>query len=160
MQPCTVSSLITDDLDRQGEPFLMPSRLHAGPLFKADFSMPRQPAKCCLKHVTNLPGRCRKRLAIVTTDKVIYLLDENGERQDKFKAKANAEAAQPDFIVRAMAYSPDSMRLAIAQSDNMVFVYKLGLEWGEKKSISSKLAMQVRPALPRQLCRIHTAKDK
>lgn len=37
-----------------------------------------------------------------------------------------------------MAFSPQSDRLAIAQSDNMVFVYKLGSEWGEKKSICNK----------------------
>ena len=37
-----------------------------------------------------------------------------------------------------MAFSPQSDKLAIAQSDNMVFVYKIGLEWGEKKSICNK----------------------
>ena len=37
-----------------------------------------------------------------------------------------------------MAFSPQSDKLAIAQSDNMVFVYKLGTEWGEKKSICNK----------------------
>lgn len=37
-----------------------------------------------------------------------------------------------------MAFSPDSTKLAIAQSDNVVFIYKLGLEWGEKKSICNK----------------------
>lgn len=37
-----------------------------------------------------------------------------------------------------MAFSPQSDKLAIAQTDNMVFVYKIGLEWGEKKSICNK----------------------
>lgn len=37
-----------------------------------------------------------------------------------------------------MAFSPQSDKLAIAQSDNMVFVYKIGLDWGEKKSICNK----------------------
>lgn len=37
-----------------------------------------------------------------------------------------------------MAFSPDSSRLAIAQSDSIVFVYKLGLDWGDKKSICNK----------------------
>lgn len=40
--------------------------------------------------------------------------------------------------MRSMSFSPDSTRLAIAQSDNSVFVYKLGTEWGDKKSISNK----------------------
>lgn len=37
-----------------------------------------------------------------------------------------------------MAFSPQSDKLAIAQSDNMVFVYKIGVDWGEKKSICNK----------------------
>jgi intraflagellar transport protein 172 len=37
-----------------------------------------------------------------------------------------------------MAFSSDSSRLAIAQTDAIVFVYKLGVEWGEKKSICNK----------------------
>lgn len=37
-----------------------------------------------------------------------------------------------------MVFSPQSDKLAIAQSDNMVFVYKLGTEWGDKKSICNK----------------------
>lgn len=41
-----------------------------------------------------------------------------------------------------MAYSPDSTKLAIAQSDNIVFVYKLGTEWGERKSICNKFLQQ------------------
>jgi len=28
----------------------------------------------------------------------------------------------------------------VAQSDNIVFIYKLGVEWGEKKSICNKFA--------------------
>jgi intraflagellar transport protein 172 len=37
-----------------------------------------------------------------------------------------------------LAFSPDSSRLAVAQSDASIFVYKLGLEWGEKKTICNK----------------------
>ena len=37
-----------------------------------------------------------------------------------------------------MVFSPQSDKLAIAQSDNMVFVYKIGSEWGDKKSICNK----------------------
>src|SRR5690554_4893125 len=37
-----------------------------------------------------------------------------------------------------MVFSPDSTKLAIAQTDNIVFVYKIGLEWDDKKSICNK----------------------
>lgn len=40
-----------------------------------------------------------------------------------------------------MAFSPDSTKLAVAQSDGIVFVYKLGLKWGEKKSICNKFPL-------------------
>jgi intraflagellar transport protein 172 len=40
-----------------------------------------------------------------------------------------------------MAFSPDSDRLAIAQSDNVVFVYKVGINWDKdfKKKIVNKI---------------------
>lgn len=37
-----------------------------------------------------------------------------------------------------MEFSPDSLKIALAQSDNIVFIYKIGSEWGEKKSICNK----------------------
>jgi intraflagellar transport protein 172 len=42
------------------------------------------------------------------------------------------------YKISGIAYSPDSTKLAVAQSDGAVFVYKLGAEWGEKKSICNK----------------------
>lgn len=39
-----------------------------------------------------------------------------------------------------MVFSPQSDKLAVAQSDNIVFVYKIGSEWGDKKSICSKFS--------------------
>lgn len=41
-------------------------------------------------------------------------------------------------MVSGLAWSPDSTRLAVAQSDNIVFVYRLGLDWADKKSICNK----------------------
>lgn len=66
------------------------------------------------------------------------MFDESGERKDKFKTKAADPGSGQNYVVRSMAFSPDSTKLALAQSDNIVFVYRLGLEWGEKKSICNK----------------------
>ena len=79
------------------------------------------------------------RLAVVTTDRVVNLFDEAGERRDKFSTKAGDKAARA-YVVSAMCFSPDSTRLLVAQSDNIAFVYKLGLEWTDKKSICNKFA--------------------
>lgn len=81
---------------------------------------------------------CSQKLAAVTADKIVHVFDESGERKDKFKTKAADPSSSQNYVVRSMAFSPDSTKLALAQSDNIVFVYRLGLDWGEKKSICNK----------------------
>lgn len=81
---------------------------------------------------------CSQKLAAVSADKVVHVFDETGDRKDKFKTKAADPSSSQNYVVRSMAFSPDSTKLALAQSDNIVFVYRLGLEWGEKKSICNK----------------------
>lgn len=71
-------------------------------------------------------------------DKLVHVFDESGERKDKFKTKAADPSSTQNYVVRSMVFSPDSTKLALAQSDNIVFVYRLGLDWGEKKSICNK----------------------
>ncbi|CAN0377521.1 unnamed protein product, partial [Ectocarpus sp. 8 AP-2014] len=78
-----------------------------------------------------------RKLAVCTADRVVALYDENGEKRDRFSTKP-AEKGPKNYIVRDLCFSPDSTRLAVAQSDSIVFVYKLGLEWGESKSICNK----------------------
>jgi intraflagellar transport protein 172 len=79
-----------------------------------------------------------KKLAVANSEKVIMLLDENYEAKDKIQTKG-AERENKNYIIRALEFSPDSSILAVAQSDNIIYSYKLGLEWGEKKSICSKI---------------------
>lgn len=33
------------------------------------------------------------------------------------------------YMVKSMAFSPDSTKIAVAQTDNIIFVYKIGEEW-------------------------------
>ena len=80
-----------------------------------------------------------KKLAICTTDRVVVMFDDEGNRRDRFSTKP-ADKGPKNYVVRDMVFSPQSDKLAIAQSDNMIYVYKLGLEWGEKKSICNKYA--------------------
>jgi intraflagellar transport protein 172 len=79
-----------------------------------------------------------RKFAVVTTDRVVQLFDEAGERKDKFSTKPAEKTGPKNYTVRALCWSPDSTKLAVAQSDNIVFVYKLGTEWGDKKSICNK----------------------
>lgn len=80
-----------------------------------------------------------QKLAVATADRMILLFDENGDRRDKFSTKPSDPAnGKTSYVIRGLAFSPDSTRLAVAQSDNIVFVYKLGEGWNEKKVICNK----------------------
>ena len=67
----------------------------------------------------------------------VYLFDENGQREDKFPTKPS-DKGQKSYLIRGLEFSPDSQKIAVAQSDNIVFIYKVGLDWGEKKAICNK----------------------
>ncbi|GAB9470746.1 hypothetical protein Gpo141_00007983 [Globisporangium polare] len=105
-----------------------------------------------LRHLTSLlqatEGMCKvtaiawspnnRRLAVVTVERVVHMFDaQTGERKDKFSTKP-ADKGEKNYVVRALEFSPDSSKLAVAQSDNIVFIYKIGLDWGDKKSICNK----------------------
>eukprot|EP00659_Diplonema_papillatum_P006871 gene6871-10538_t len=98
-----------------------------------------QPAQ---PHVARVTASCwspnSKRLAVADHYRFVHLFDENGEKRDKFSTKPIDSRGPKTYVVRGMVFSPDSSKLAIAQSDNAVFVYKLGIDWGEKKSICNK----------------------
>ncbi|XP_076872854.1 intraflagellar transport protein 172 homolog [Brachyhypopomus gauderio] len=79
------------------------------------------------------------RLAVCTVDRVVLLYDEQGERRDKFSTKpADSKYGKKSYVVKSMAFSPDSTKIGIAQTDNIIFVYKIGEEWGDKKVICNK----------------------
>uniref|UniRef100_A0A8C8SJG0 Intraflagellar transport protein 172 homolog n=1 Tax=Pelusios castaneus TaxID=367368 RepID=A0A8C8SJG0_9SAUR len=79
------------------------------------------------------------KFAVCTVDRVVLLYDEHGERRDKFSTKpADAKYGRKSYVVKGMAFSPDSTKIAIGQTDNIIYVYKIGEEWGDKKVICNK----------------------
>ncbi|XP_063277854.1 intraflagellar transport protein 172 homolog isoform X3 [Prinia subflava] len=79
------------------------------------------------------------RFAVCTAERVVLLYDEQGERRDKFSTKpADAKYGRKSYVVKGMAFSPDSTKLAVGQTDNIVYVYRIGEEWGDKKVICNK----------------------
>lgn len=91
-----------------------------------------------LQKVTSICWAPNNGKFAAVTDRVVYLFDDNGERKDKFKTKPADSGGSPNYLVRAMSFSSDSTKLAIAQSDNIVFVYRVGESWADKKSICNK----------------------
>lgn len=72
---------------------------------------------------------CSLKLAAATADRVVHVFDENGDKKDKFKTKAaDPNSSNATYLVKGLAFSPDSTKLAVAQSDNIVFVYRSALQ--------------------------------
>ncbi|KAM4772549.1 intraflagellar transport protein 172 homolog [Rhinophrynus dorsalis] len=79
------------------------------------------------------------KFAVCTVDRVVLLYDEHGERRDKFSTKpADAKYGKKSYMVKGMAFSPDCTKIAIGQTDNIIYVYKIGEDWGDKKVICNK----------------------
>ncbi|CAI5455003.1 unnamed protein product [Caenorhabditis angaria] len=80
-----------------------------------------------------------QRTAIACADRSIVLLDENGNQKDRFTCKpVDSKYSKKSFTIICMTFSPDSSRVAVGQSDNVVFIYKVGTTWNEKKVIVNK----------------------
>ena len=82
-----------------------------------------------------------ERLAVATADRVISLYDNLGNCVDKFHTKPN-NSGPKDYIIRSIHFGPDvdKPKLAIAQSDAIVFVYKW--KTSERPQMKSKVSSE------------------
>ncbi|KAF4644311.1 hypothetical protein TGRH88_013030 [Toxoplasma gondii] len=76
--------------------------------------------------------------AALAADRVVHLFDARGSKVDRFDTRPADKAATNAHSVTALALSPDASRVAVAQSDNMVVVYHLGLAKTDKKVVYRK----------------------
>ena len=67
----------------------------------------------------------------------ISLYDETCKKREMFSTKA-ANKNSKSYIVKEIAFSPDSTKLAVCQTDCIIFIYNLGINWGDKKVICNK----------------------
>lgn len=82
-------------------------------------------------------GCCLRRQGSFSLIQTVQLFDDTGAKKDKFPTKPS-EKGQKSYIIRAIDFDPDGEKIAVAQSDNIVFVYKIGKEWGDRKAIVNK----------------------
>ena len=81
------------------------------------------------------------RLAICqSSDKKVILFDEQGNKKEAFSTKPFKTSK--NYGIKDLAFSADSTKLAIAQTDNIVFIYNLGSKWGDRKTICNKLEQE------------------
>lgn len=43
--------------------------------------------------------------------------------------RCHSQYGKKSYVVKGLAFSPDGTKLAIGQSDNIIFVYKIGEDW-------------------------------
>lgn len=78
-----------------------------------------------------------QKLAVATSDRQIFLFDNKGEKRDRFSTKpVDPEAGKKSYVITGISFSPDSTKVAVAQSDCIVYVYRIGEKWGDKKVCS------------------------
>ena len=81
------------------------------------------------------------RLAVAHVDEKrsvrITLYEEDGKKKEMFQTKS-ANKNSKSYVVKEICFSPDSTKLAVSQSDCIIFVYNLGPNWGDKKVICNK----------------------
>ncbi|XP_076636937.1 intraflagellar transport protein Oseg2 [Colletes latitarsis] len=79
------------------------------------------------------------KLAIASSDRFIYLFDDNCVKRDKFSTKPiDSKFSKKSYLIKDIAFSPDSTKIAVGQTDCIVYVYKIGEQWGDKKVICNK----------------------
>lgn len=67
----------------------------------------------------------------------ISLFDEEGNKKDSFPTRPSNKNNK-SYVVRDIIFSNDGSRIAISQSDSIIFIYNIGNEWGDKKNICNK----------------------
>ena len=95
---------------------------------------PRAEEKNRITSIAHAPSQTR--YASSSFDRVITIFDSANTRRDRFLAKAVEENGK--FVITCLAFAPDSTKLAVAQSDGALFVFNLGSDFGDKKSIVNK----------------------
>ncbi|XP_026827198.1 intraflagellar transport protein 172 homolog isoform X2 [Ooceraea biroi] len=79
------------------------------------------------------------KLAVASSDRSIYLFDENGAKRDRFSTKpVDPKFGKKSYMIKGIAFSPESTKIAVGQTDCIVYVYKIGEDWGDKKVICNK----------------------
>jgi intraflagellar transport protein 172 len=99
-----------------------------------------------MKKTTSISfNKAMSKMAVSNLDRTISLYDKDFNRKEKMPTRG-ADKTDKNYIIQTTAFSPDSTILAVAQSDNIIYSYKVGVTFGEKKSICSKIILSSAPS--------------
>ena len=83
-----------------------------------------------------------KIIAIACENRKVYLFDEKGNYKETFSTK---KFSSDKYKIVQILFDPESIRLAVAQTDKIIFIYTLGLIWGDEKKITNKFEQVISP---------------
>ena len=66
-----------------------------------------------------------QKFAYVAQDNILHLFDDKFVKKDKITLRG-ALKENSNFIARALAFSPDGQIIAVAQSDCIIYGYRIG----------------------------------
>ena len=75
------------------------------------------------------------KLAIACEDKNIYLFNEEGNVKENFSTDLSKSV---NYEIKQILFNSSGDNLAVSQSDDIIYIYHLGLNWGEPKTIINK----------------------
>ena len=79
-------------------------------------------AKRAFRHDDDIVAGSGQPSLFLAASNLDELFDEQGVFREKFACKPREKNGPKNFIIRGLEFSPDSTQLAVAQSDNVVFV--------------------------------------
>lgn len=84
----------------------------------------------------------RLAVCLSNSNQVTLYSGGNLDKKEKFALKPVDKAfSKTSFTVKGLAFSPDSTKIAVGQTDSVIYIFKVGLEVGEKKVISGKYSI-------------------
>lgn len=63
----------------------------------------------------------------------IDIFDEDGKQRDSFKTRPAKGSSQDVFEIVGLSWSPECDKLAVAQNDGQVYVYRIGVGWEKER---------------------------
>ena len=84
------------------------------------------------------------KIAVATTEESkklrIWLFDDKFNKKDSFPIKSSIKN-YGSYLVTKIIFNKDASKIVVAQSDNVTFVYSIGIQFGEKKTICNKFEL-------------------
>lgn len=82
-----------------------------------------------IEHVVWSPTLNKLAVCLASSNQITLFDSQLMEKKEKFTAKSNLNSKGNDFHVKGLAFSTDGTKIAVGQTDFVIHVYKIGVNW-------------------------------